>query len=1210
MKSLAARWSLTLSVALALSLPAVAQKKAEKKKAAPAAAEAKKDSTKADSKKEEVRRGPAQFKEVPKLEDVERDRIADQKRDETIESLKKIIPKIEDGSPQKAELLFQLSELYWEKSKFLNRSEMVKFQAEEKRVDEAKNRGEKIADAKEDHRESELYRSETMRLYETILREYPAYDRKDEVLFSLGYNLYETGKREQAVKRYEELIKSYPNSKFIGDTYVQLGNHYFDVANNLSRAKEMYEKAFARPEPKIKTYALYKLAWCDFNAGEHEKALKKLQDVVDYAEKQGKQFTDQKNEALQDSVLMFVQLNRADDAMAYYKVHAGKKKAISLTTKLGFQLADAGHHDNAIKTFRYLLAENPMGEGAPDFTQAIIKSYEGLRQRDNVKAETKKMAELYRPGSQWWKANEAKKDVLRNGFNVAEEATRQIVTEYHQEAQKTKQVETYKLARDIYKQYIDAFASSADENFVSDYAFNMKFFYAEILWALEEWEPAAQQYDEVVAFKVPNRDTAKEVANEKYRQSAAYAALLAYSNLVKIERGLMAKGELKAGQKVEEQKKKGTVEKQAAITKRSAKELQEQKLTKFEGLLVNACDSYNKLYPNDQQEIEVKYTAAVIYYDRNQFVEAARRFGDIILKFPEDKRSQQAADLSLSVLDEKEEWLELNKLSTQFLANKKLSKPGTEFTKRVAGIVEGSQYKYVDLVVYKKEQKPKEAAELFLAFVKDFPQSDNADRALTYSMIIFQDANELDRAINAGERVLKEYPGSNFELKARYSLGKLYEKIADFEKSACMYEDYIAAYDAWAGPKALGCDNVKDLLKKEKEAKDKEAKAQKGKKPDANAAVAAAGCPVTGLIAAAPRKLSSKDKEDAAKKEREELLKEAEKKDDDWVSAAQFNAGLWWEGLGKSDKAIAAYNRYIARFKDKKDVPEIAFNIGLIHEKDKRWPDAIKAYDAFVTTYQKDARVTEARRFDVRYRMFLANKQLKNNAEMDRLAKELTVAYPKLSAEEKKLDRAMLGFANARFYQLEPSFKAYTEMKFKKMSTFKKEREAKEKKLAELEKAYTEVLAVGNPEYGIASLTRVGLLYSDFAGNIAEMPDPPGLDEDQVAMFRSELENRYVFPVEEKALEALEKALAKSYELNTYSEWTLLAQDKLNKYKPGVYAKVRDVPYRGAEFFATSPLEKSAALTPPVPTQPAATPGAAPTPSSSASASSPGAGAR
>ncbi|MBK7858782.1 MAG: tetratricopeptide repeat protein [Archangiaceae bacterium] len=688
------------SLALTFALSAAPSFAADAKKKGAPAAEKKKEEKKPASR-EEVRKGPAKFKDLPKLEDVERERIADQKRDESIESLKKIIPKIDEGSPQKAELYFQLSELYWEKSKYLYRKEMLKFQEDEKKVDEAKNRGEKVADAKEEHRESELYRSETMRFYDLILREFPSYDRKDEVLFALAYNLYEmssgliaegkageaTKKRDQAVKRYEELIKGYPNSKFIGDAYVQLGNHYFDVANNLTKAKEMYEKAFQNKEPKIKSYALYKLAWCDFNAGEHEKALKKLQDVIEYTEKQEKkkEFTDLKTEALNDSVTMFVQLNRADDAIAYYKAKAGKKKQLTLTTRLAFQLADAGHHDNAIKTFRLMLNDNPVAEAAPDFTQqAIIKGYEGLRQRDNVKAETKKMAELYRPGSSWWKANESKKEVLRNGFSVAEEGMRTIVTEYHQEAQKTKQAVTYRLAGEIYKQYVDAFATGDDEAFISDQAFNLKFFYAEILWALEEWEPAAKNYDEVAGVQDPQPR--------------------------KGERGLQREvppvGRVQRDPRVHEAD-------QHRAQKRSVAELVEKPLTKFEQALISAGDTYNKLYPKNADEIEVRYQAAVLYYDRNHFVEAAKRFTEVIGKWPEDKRSADAADLTMSVLEEKEEWEQLNKSSREFLANKKLvsAKQNAEFAKRTAAIVEGSQYKYVDLVIFKKEKNAKKAAE-------------------------------------------------------------------------------------------------------------------------------------------------------------------------------------------------------------------------------------------------------------------------------------------------------------------------------------------------------------------------------------------------------------------------------------------------------------------------------------------------------------------
>ena len=72
---------------------------------------------------------------------------------------------------------------------------------------------------------------------------YPKYERTDEVLFSLAYNQHELGKQGEAVKRYQELIKRYPKSRFVPDTWVQLGDHAFDhFGQRLARAKDHIDK--------------------------------------------------------------------------------------------------------------------------------------------------------------------------------------------------------------------------------------------------------------------------------------------------------------------------------------------------------------------------------------------------------------------------------------------------------------------------------------------------------------------------------------------------------------------------------------------------------------------------------------------------------------------------------------------------------------------------------------------------------------------------------------------------------------------------------------------------------------------------------------------------------------------------------------------------------------------------------------------------------
>lgn len=1085
------------------------------------------------------RKGGVKLDPVPRLADGQKDALADRKRDEAIAGFRRLLDKVQDGNPRKADLLYRLSELYWEKSQYLYRLEMTRYLEAEKAYEARQARGEKAQRPEQDHEDSERYRLEAMALYGRLLDEYPKYEAKDEVIFALGYNLMEMGRRDEAVKRYQQLIREFPQSRYVPDTYVQLGNHYFDT-NNLQKAREAFEKARASDAPKIRAYALYKLAWCDYNSGDVDAGLKKLHQVVDYAEQHGQELGDLKTEALNDSTLFYVQLDRPRDAIAYYKQKAPQRRAQRLVARTADGLAEAGHFDSAILAYRTLVQDEPMGPGAPEYQQAIVRAHEGLRQRTQVRAEMRRMVELYRPGGEWWKANQKDAAVLRNAFSVTEEAMRVMVTEYHQEAQKTRQVETYRLARDIYKEYVDAFASSDDPDFVADSAFNLRFFYAEILWALEEWESAAAAYDAVVTFEIPDRDSAREVSEEKYRKQAAYAAVLAYDKLVKIDRGQLARSDLKDGQKVDEKKDKGDVD-AGKIVKRDASDLAEQKLTPHEGRLVAAIDTYNKLYPGGQDEVDLRYQAAVILYDRHHFLDAVRRFAEIIEKFPEEKRSQDAADLSMYVLETRGEWLELNQTSRRFLGNKRLTRPGSDFARRVALVVEGSQYKWVDEVVYRKEKKPAKAAEEFLKFVAEFPRSENADRALTYAMVIATEARELDKGVTAGERVLAEYKGSPFELKVRYTLGGLYEKLAEFRKSAAMYESFVAAYDA--AKKAQGTD------------------VPRGKGPKAQAPAKVA------LDADAEAKKAAR----AA--ERKQLLAEADK----WVPDALFNAGLWWEGVGESKRAVEAYGQYITRFKDKKDVPEIAYNVALVHEKDGKWREAARAFDAFAGTYARDARTPVGRVYLARYRQLLALQKAKDAKEAERLGQELVRGFARLSDKEKQAPGVLDAYAHARFLELEPLWKRYNDIRFTRVQTLRQDLAAKQREMAQVEKSYAAVLAVGSGEWGIAALTRIGLAYGDFARNILESPDPKGLDEDQKALYRGELQN-LAMPLEDKAAEALEKGLEKAYELALYNDYTLAAQDALNRYRPGLYAQVRQVPYRGSESFATAGLLKDAVI--------------------------------
>src|SRR5260370_36557374 len=274
---------------------------------------------------------------------------------------------------------------------------------------------------------------------------------------------------------------------------------------------------------------------------------------------------------------------------------AAAKLQRKLIVRLAAQLADAGQFDKGISVYRHLIARAPNEADAPEHQQAIVRCYEGLRDRAHVKSEVRRLVDLYRPGSDWWKANQNQKDFLRNAFSVSEEGLRTLAVDYHQEAQRTKQVDTYRLARDIYAQYVDACASSSDPSWISDQALNMRFYYAEILWALEEWENAATHYTAVIGFKIPDRESAREASDERFRKTAAYNVVLAYDKLVKIDRGELPNADLKTGQTLTPGEKNGLERK--TIERKSAKGASEEPPSKHEEKLVAACDPYHKLTP-------------------------------------------------------------------------------------------------------------------------------------------------------------------------------------------------------------------------------------------------------------------------------------------------------------------------------------------------------------------------------------------------------------------------------------------------------------------------------------------------------------------------------------------------------------------------------------------------------------------------------------
>lgn len=1112
-----------------VSLPAAhaAKKKGDKKDEAKSddkkADDAKAGDAKAGDKKEEKKdealrtTGPASIKrDAFSAKQFDNSAKADKKRDEQIDEIKGLLPKMH-GKSQEGELIFRLAEIYWDKSKFAYQTEFKTFDDDyQKWVDGGRQGKEPTLAAFT--KKSEAYKKQALDNYAIVLEKFPDYPRLDEVLYIMAFNQYEAGKTKEAVDNYSQLIRQYQESEYVSDSYLALGEHYFK-ANDLQKSTKAYKKAYdigeSKKRPSVANYALYKLAWCDYNAQAYDDALSKFKDVIRRSGKSDGKSGDTeklqlKREALNDMVLTYSQLDQTKDAYEYLKKEAGAQEGYRLTTKLAAVYKEQGKHPLQIETLRLLINLDPDHTSSPDYQSQIVAAYSQMGDRANVKKEVTRLVELYRPGSSWWRKNESNNAAVERARAIAESRMRELVTDYHRYAQKFKKVEDYEVARDIYAQYLQAFPDS-------DSSYRLNFFYAELLWDLGQWREAAAQYDAVV----------KRDAKGEYTKTCAYNAVLAWEKIVnKVQPPPVSRdgklGDISGCSEDDEKKGKCKKRKEGDVKAVDVKKLTDyQKGKKYEQekipddkvALANACDAYVNVMGTDwkkdkkieEELIVVKFKAGFIFQEHNHFDEAAKRFGELIAVWPDNEYARKGADQILDSYDAREDYPALESWSRTFADNKTLMKDD-KFAKLVARFMEGATFKNADAVRAKYETLPKGSAEKssaalaaagkFESFVKEFPKSEFAPIATYNVQLLYANEEQIDQAIVWAERILKEFPKelttnadlkkANAEETTYANLAAYYEKVAQYKTAAEWYVKFADKYK----------DNAKS--------------------PD-----------------------------------------------------SIYNAGIFYLGLGDTENAVKLFARYIKDFPKQKDIPDVYLRMAAVYEDKEDWKRSAAMYGEFEKLHGKDAKPEQV--LASRYKTAIALQKAGRDKDMLDICEGILGGYKKLDDKVKKSDIGVQAGGFCGFHMLEKEWLEYKAIKIeqkagvsgrKGMKMVAEALDLKKKKRDEVAKKYFDLKDYGSAEWAIAGLLRAADALLDYVTTLRSAPIPAALQNNPEAtdLFMAELEN-IAFPVEEQAITALEAALDAAFQKGVYSNYTIELEDRLRKFKPAKFGRIYELPF-------------------------------------------------
>ncbi len=1050
------------------------------------------------------------------------------KRREQIETLKKIIrlnPGAGSAGAQEApELAFRLAELYWEESKQLffdsnrkdddiirakNNQDLKKLKVFEKEKQEAV-------------RKSEYYQSLAIDQYRTIIQKYPKFKRMDEVLFFLGHNMWESGKQREASAAYNKLIKDHPASKYLPDAWLAIGQYYFSNSKAtrdwLAEALKAFKKAASYTESKVYGYALYMQGWCYFNMNDFSSALEMFKAVIYFGELQGKvdsRSTALTREARKDYVVAYSRYGDVMLAKADFQKIGGDKYWWGMYKGLANLYYEDGKDKEATIIYNQMIRERPLSPEAAFFQGRIVDCMIRVGNKKVIVAQVRQLVRIIHEVK---KAGIAKTDqkAFAEAQDLAERIMSNLAVNWHNEAKKTRDDSVFLLASDIYEDYLSIFSDSPK-------AYDLRFFYAELLNDnLQKYDRAAEEYSKVLLEDIrkidpPAGKNGKKSKSQKagrWMVNAAYNAILAYDEVVK---------------KIEKDEKLSKTDCKTKIA-----------IPSSQTNLIVAGERYMKYLPKGENIVQVTYKVASTYYRYSDFDKAIPLFVEIAMEHPRSELAEYSANLVLDSYNCMNNWKKMNEWARKFFAQPKLAKG--RFREELGKVLEQTAFKLVNIAEEKKEYV--QAAEEYLAFVREFPRSELADLALFNASVDFFKGKQVERSIEVRRQIVQKYPRSRYLPNCVYANGEAYEAIGDYELAAQSYEAYASG---WAR------ESLKRNTRSSKRAK---------------------------YVRAKSLKKTEKQYEEAK------------------AQIALHNAGLFREALGHYNYALRDRRKYLEYWPKGEDTETVYLSMTDLYQKMKKGNLAIAHLKKFQNKYSN----VPSKVLLAEYRMAKLYEKQKRFHRAKTAYKRIEYYYRKklgYSQRARLNEAAVEGVAQAIYISVESDFKSYVKLSFPKdQKKLDKAFKDKQRKLVELQNRYKGVVKLKAAQPAICSLYKIGLLYHYLADSLMNAPIPQmpfpkqlrqiehlwnvswrrwpkayrdaiSLDDlnklkTQMADAKIQYEQGYrdqlvgwAAPVEEKAADAFITTVQKSRELAIFNECSDEAYRLLSeKYRPLEYPKM------------------------------------------------------
>ena len=372
---------------------------------------------------------------------------------------------------------------------------------------------------------------DAVKVYEDLLRTYPAHQGNDRVLYQMSHAYDQTGDLGRSLATLDRLVAEYPRSVYRDEAEFRRGELLFTLAR-YPEAERAYGAVMQKGESsQFHERALYMHGWSLFKQTRLEEGLHSFFAVLDRkligrdngaALEELPGLTRAERELTEDTFrvvsLSLASLQGPDTIQKYFPTPGRREYEFRVYQQLGELYFKQERVEDGANAFNAFARRYPTHSQSPLMQSRVIQVYQQAGFAALALEAKKEFVVRYGIKSEFQRVNSApvNERVLPHVKTHLEELARH----YHAAAQKARKSEDYQEAARWYRAYVDSFPSDPR-------APAMNFLLAESLFEDKRFAAAAAEYERA-AYDYPRHEKAAD---------AGYTALLAYAQQEKQAKG-------------------------------------------------------------------------------------------------------------------------------------------------------------------------------------------------------------------------------------------------------------------------------------------------------------------------------------------------------------------------------------------------------------------------------------------------------------------------------------------------------------------------------------------------------------------------------------------------------------------------------------------------------------------------------------------------